>query len=113
MKPSTISTFVLALGASTLFQAGALAAAPNAYQVTGPVVSVDQTKIVVQKGKENWELARTAETKINGGTADQLKPGVKVTIHYTMSATNVEIKPEKAGKAAAAKTSPAPVGAKK
>ena len=107
MKPSTLSTLLITLSASVLLQSGSFAAAPNAYQVTGPVIAIDETKIVVQKGKENWEIARTADTKINGGTIDQVKPGAKVTIHYTMSATSVEIKPEKGGKAAAKGAAPA------
>jgi len=94
-----------------LFSFGASAfclAAPDAssYQVTGPVVAVDETKIVVQKGKDTWEIKRKADIKITGGTADQIKPGSKVTIHYTMEADAVEIKPEKAGKEAAPAPSP-------
>jgi hypothetical protein len=43
---------------------------------------------VVQKGKEKWEIARNAETKVKG----DLKVGAKVTIEYRMTATTVEIK---------------------
>jgi len=64
-----------------------------AYQVTGPVLEVTDTKIVVQKGKEKWELARTPETKVTG----DLKAGSKVTIEYSMTAKSVEVKAEKAG----------------
>ena len=64
-----------------------------AYQVTGPVLEVTDTKIVVQKGKEKWELARTPETKVTG----DLKVGAKVTIEYSMTAKSVEVKGEKAG----------------
>ena len=76
-------------------------ASPSAkdYQVTGPVISIDDAKIVIQKGKETWEINRLATTKVAGGTIDQIKPGSKVTVHYTMSAMHVEIKPEKGGKA--------------
>lgn len=59
-----------------------------AYQVTGPVLEVTDSKIVIQKGKEKWELARSADTKVKG----ELKVGSKVTAEYTMSATNVEAK---------------------
>lgn len=59
-----------------------------AYQVTGPVLEVTDSKIVIQKGKEKWELARDASTKVKG----DLKVGSKVTAEYTMSATNVEVK---------------------
>ncbi|MFT3991386.1 MAG: hypothetical protein QM680_08235 [Luteolibacter sp.] len=68
-------------------------AAEKTYQVTGPVVSVTDNSIVVQKGKENWEVARSADTKITG----DIKVGSKVTIEYKMTATSVEVKPE-AGK---------------
>ena len=45
----------------------------------------------VQKGKEKWEIARDKDTKIVG----DLKVGSKVTIHYKMKATSVEVKEEK------------------
>ena len=61
-----------------------------AYQVTGPVLEVTDTKIVVQKGKEKWELARNADTKVKG----DLKVGAKVTIEYRMTAATVETKDE-------------------
>ena len=67
-----------------------MAASP--YQVTGPVLEVTDSKIVIQKGKEKWDIARTAESKITG----DLKVGSKVTIQYTMTATTVDVKPEKA-----------------
>src|SRR5580765_6119749 len=67
---------------------GALAVANKSYQVTGPIVSVTDDMIVVQKGKEHWELARDASTKIMG----DLKVGEKVTIAYRMVATSVEVK---------------------
>ena len=44
--------------------------------------------IVVQKGKEKWEILKTADTKVKG----DLKVGAKVTIEYTMSATAIEVK---------------------
>jgi cytochrome c1 len=65
-----------------------------AYQVTGPVLEVTDTKIVVQKGKEKWEIARTPETKVDG----DLKVGAKVTIEYSMTAKSVEVKAEKGKK---------------
>lgn len=65
-----------------------------AYQVTGPVLEVSDSKIVVQKGKEKWEIARTPETKVTG----DLKVGAKVTIEYTMSAKAVEVKKDKSKK---------------
>jgi hypothetical protein len=73
-----------ALISSQLFAAPA----PKTYQVTGPVLEVTDTKIVVQKDNEKWEIARTPETKVDG----TLKVGAKVTIYYTMSAKSVEVK---------------------
>lgn len=65
-----------------------LAPAVMAYQVTGPVVEVTDTAIVVQKGKEKWELARDKDTK----GADTVKKGDRVTIEYRMTATSIEVK---------------------
>ncbi len=76
--------------------AAALALPTLAYQVTGPVVEVSDTKIVVMKGKDRWELARTPETKVSG----ELKKDAKVTVEYTMTAKSVEVKAEKGAKKA-------------
>jgi hypothetical protein len=65
-------------------------AGTTTYQVTGPVLEVKDNSITVQKGKEKWEIARDKDTKITG----DLKVGSKVTIHYTMKATGVEVKGE-------------------
>ena len=59
-----------------------------AYQVTGPVLEVTDSKIVVQKGKEKWEVARDAGTKVTG----DVKVGDKVTVEYRMTATSIEAK---------------------
>lgn len=61
------------------------------YQVTGPVLEVTPTKIVVQKGEDKWEVVRSKKTKVTG----DLKVGSKVTIYYTMMAEEVEVKDEK------------------
>jgi hypothetical protein len=71
--------------------AATLQAATISYQVTGPVIEVTEAKVVVQKDKEKWEIARTADTKITG----DLKVGSKITVIYTMTASSVEVKPEK------------------
>lgn len=68
-----------------------LAAPVYAYQVTGPVLEVTDSKIVVQKGKEKWEVARTPATAVKG----DIKKGSKVTVEYTMTATKIEAKEEK------------------
>jgi hypothetical protein len=59
-----------------------------AYQVTGPVLEVTDSKIVVEKDKEKWEIARDKDTKVKG----DLKKGSRVTIQYKMTATEVEVK---------------------
>lgn len=66
-------------------------AAGKTYQVTGPVLEVNDSMIAVQKGKDRWEIARDANTKVNG----DLKVGAKVTITYTMTAADVEVKADK------------------
>ena len=81
---------VLAVMAALLLFASLASAAVKDYQVTGPVLEVGPDKIVVQKGKDRWEIARDASTK--GG---EVKVGDKVTIHYRMTATDVEGKPAK------------------
>jgi hypothetical protein len=68
------------------------AAAPKTYQVTGPVVELTADMIVVMKGKDRWEIARDASTKVTG----DLKVGSKVTIEYRMTAATITVKPEKA-----------------
>jgi hypothetical protein len=70
------------------------AAGGKTYQVTGPVLELTEAKIVVQKGSEKWEIARTADTKVTG----ELKVGAKVTIEYTMTASSVTVKDAKAAK---------------
>ena len=68
------------------------AAAPKTYQVTGPVLELTADTIVVQKGKDRWEIGRDAATKVTG----DLKVGSKVTIEYRMTAASVDVKGEKA-----------------
>jgi hypothetical protein len=68
------------------------ARAPKKYQVTGKVLELTDELIVVEKGDEKWELARTPQTKVTG----KLAVGSKVTIEYTMSAATAEVKEDKA-----------------
>lgn len=84
----------IALAVALAALAGSAVAAEKTYQVTGPVVDVTPDAIVVQKGKENWEIAKTADTK----GAAEVKKGDKVTVQYRMTATSVEVKAEKKGK---------------
>ena len=80
----------LSLAIASLFMATvAIAAEPKDYQVTGPVLDVKEDIIVVQKGDEKWEIGRDKSTKIKGG---DLKKGSKVTIHYKMTASSIEVK---------------------
>jgi len=72
-------------------------AAGKDYQVTGPILEVNDSMIAVQKGKDRWEIARDANTKASG----EMKVGDKVTVHYTMTATDIEVKAGKAEKGAA------------
>lgn len=83
---------ILAVFAVLLFVVAATAgAAPlKGYQVTGPVLELRDDAIVVEKGKEKWEIARDKDTKVTG----DLKVGSKVTIQYQMKATGIEVKPE-------------------
>ena len=64
------------------------APAIKTYQVTGPVLEVSDSMIVVQKNDEKWAVARDANTKVTG----DLKVGDKVTIEYRMVAATVEVK---------------------
>jgi len=82
-----ILTAVLCLAMVSLAFAGSL----KTYQVTGPVLEVKDDVIVVEKGKEKWEIARDKATKVTG----DLKVGSKVTIQYQMKATEIEVKADK------------------
>jgi hypothetical protein len=91
-----LKTLFSAVAAGSLALSSMALAGTKTYQVTGPVLEVNSTMIAVQKGKDRWELARDSATKVNG----DLKVGAKVTITYTMTATDVQVK---AAKAAGAK----------
>lgn len=81
---------LLIAAAFTLVSTAAFAEQPKTYQVTGPVLELKDDLIVVEKGKEKWEIAKTADTKVDG----ELKVGSKVTIQYRMTAASVEVKAE-------------------
>ena len=78
---SFILTTVVILSSNFAFAA-------KTYQVTGPVLELTDSKIVVQKGSEKWEIDRDAQAKVKG----DLKVGSKVTIEYTMTAKTIEVK---------------------
>jgi hypothetical protein len=74
----------------------------KSYQITGPVVDVNDKMITVMKGSERWEIDRDSKTKVNG----DVKAGDKVTVHYTMTATDVEVKAGKKDEKASPAASP-------
>lgn len=98
-----MKTLLIVAGAIILFSSLVFAAGPKTYQVTGPVLEMKDDSITVQKGKEKWEIARDASTKVAG----DLKIGSKVTIEYTMKAVTVEVK-DAGKKAKTPKAEPAP-----
>jgi hypothetical protein len=75
------------------------------YQVTGPIAEVNDSMIVIEKGKnkERFEIARDSSTQTSG----DMKVGDKVTVYYKMTATKVESKPGKSEKGAKKEASPA------
>jgi hypothetical protein len=81
MKNIALTAAIIALSATSAF----------AYQVTGPVTELTDGKIVVTKGKEKFEITRDAKTKIPA----EVKVGSKVTVEYTMTATEVTDKSTK------------------
>jgi hypothetical protein len=87
------------VAAGSLALSGIAFGAGKTYQVTGPVLEMNDSMIAVQKGKDRWEIARDSNTKVTG----DLKVGAKVTITYTMSATEVEVKADKGAAKAEAK----------
>ena len=95
----------LLAAASLALSSAAFAAGAKTYQVTGPVLEVTDSMIVIEKGakKERWEINRDANTKVTG----DLKVGEKVTVTYTMTATEAEAKAGK-GKKKEAAAAPTP-----
>ena len=96
----------LLAAASLALSSAAFAAGGKTYQVTGPVLEVTDSMIVIEKGakKERWEINRDASTKVTG----DLKVGEKVTVTYTMSATDIEVKAGKGAKKEAAEPAASP-----
>ena len=81
-------SFLFAMALLVLIAGQALAAGPKDYQVTGPVTDLTDDVITVEKGKEKWEISRNRDTKVDG----DLKKGSRVTVHYKMTATSVDVK---------------------
>ena len=82
MKKIVVLVVALVLVASVAFAAG------KTYQFTGKVLEIKDNVIVVQKGKEKFEMTKDANTKIKG----DLKVGAKVTVQYESRATEIEVK---------------------
>ena len=80
--------FSLLAAASLALGSVAFGADAKDYQVTGPVLEVNDSMIAVQKGKDRWELKKDSSTK----SAGDVKVGDKVTVHYSMTATSIESK---------------------
>ena len=75
---------------------------PKTYQVTGPVLELTNDMIVVQKGKDRWEITRDSNSKVTG----DLKVGANVTIQYRMTAVSIGVQAAKAAAGAKAKAAP-------
>ncbi len=74
--------------AVALVLVASLAFAGKTYQFTGKVLEVKDNVIVVEKGKEKFEMTKDANTKIKG----DLKVGAKVTVQYESRAVEIEVK---------------------
>ena len=99
-----MNTKTLGLCAAALLALGSVSSASaKDYQVTGPVLEVNDSVIAVQKGNERWEIARDTSTK----SESTPKVGDRVTIMYKMTATKIEVKADKAARAEG-RTSPLP-----
>jgi hypothetical protein len=91
---------VVGVALSLGFGAG-VRAASKSYQFTGTVKASDASTLTVQKSPtETWVFDTTKDTK---GTA---KVGDKVTVYYTMVATDIESKPATGAAAPAKKPTP-------
>jgi hypothetical protein len=79
-----------------LLLAGLLLAAPawaepKTLRVTGLLAEVRDDLIVIEKGKERWEILRTPGTQVKG----ELKKGSRVTVDIRMSAATVEVREDR------------------
>ena len=82
-----LALFVAAVMAVMVLVSSA-AFAGKTYQFTGKVLEIKDNVIVVEKGKEKFEMAKDANTKIKG----DLKVGSKVTVQYESRAVEIEVK---------------------
>jgi len=64
---------------------------PKTVRVTGMLAELRDDLIVIEKGKERWEILRTPGTAVKG----ELKKGARISIEVRMSAASVEALPER------------------
>jgi hypothetical protein len=91
MKRYTSTVATLAILASLAFSLIAYAATATAkkYQVTGTVTTLTDAVITVQKPDgDKWEINRDP----SAAAQSDLKVGAKVTIQYTMTASDIKVK---------------------
>jgi hypothetical protein len=86
----TMKKIILTLAIVAVISLRLMAADAKDYQVTGPVLEVNNSYIVIQKGDQKWQIAMDNSTK-----GDKPKVGDKVTVYYKMTATEIETKPAK------------------
>jgi hypothetical protein len=99
----TTTAFALIAAVNLALSSAAMAAGAKTYQITGTVVSSTSSKVIVQKGSEQFEFDVDPAT-VKGSA--ELQVGSTVTVTYVMSATKIETA---AGEgSAAAATSPSP-----
>jgi hypothetical protein len=79
---------IVVLAVAVVLVASVALAGGKTYQFTGKVLEIKDDTIVVEKGKEKFEMAKDANTKIKG----DLKVGAKVTVQYESRATEIEVK---------------------
>ena len=69
--PLTVSAVKRRLSASPIGDSALAAPWPLTKQVTGPVLEVTDSYIVVQKGEDKWQIARDANTKGGAGKVEK------------------------------------------
>jgi len=68
-----------------------VSADPKTVRVTGMLAELRDDLIVIEKGKDRWEVLRTPGTAVKG----ELKKGARITIEVRMSAASIEVLPER------------------
>jgi hypothetical protein len=83
----TTTAFGLIAAVNLALSGAATAAGAKTYQITGTVVSSTSSKVILQKGSEQFEFDVDPAT-VKGSA--ELKVGAMVTVTYVMSATKIE-----------------------